>query len=101
VTKSPTGRFSIAVKTNVHSTPWYRLEFKKATSSVDEEIVSSEHLIDDLRTADRVIMTDLLGSVVVDAQGQSAAADVAGLAHGVYVVRVEKEGSIRTLKLLR
>lgn len=101
VAKSPTGRFSIAVKTNVHGTPWYRLEFKKAVSSVAEEIVSSEHLIDDLRTADRVIMTDILGSVVIDAQGQSAASDMSGLAHGVYVVRVEKEGSIHTLKLLK
>lgn len=68
------------------------------TDVAEDENVPIDQLI---RTADRVIMTDLLGSVVVDAQGHIAAAEMAGLARGVYLTKVEKDGASRTLKLLK
>lgn len=115
VAKSPTGRFSIAVKTNEHGTPWYRLEWVKTTSSVAEagsqseagsddrtvtESVTMSEAISVLSTADHVVVSDLLGGIVAISDGPLQAAALESLPRGVYVMRVENGGQFRTLKVL-
>lgn len=107
VTKSPTGRFSIAVRTNETGTPWYQLQWVKTTSSVEEtadrnavESVAMSEAISVLSTADHVVVSDLLGGIVATSDGPMQVAELDALPRGVYVMRVEIGGQFRTLKVL-
>jgi hypothetical protein len=50
--------------------------------------------------ADRVVVADVLGNIMLQADGQSVSAAMATLPRGVYVVWVELEGQIQTLKVM-
>jgi len=103
VERSPTGRFSIAVETNVDQSPWYLVEFANVPTSVDEEgrapylsvapnpVTDGSLTVRHVSAAQTVELVDLTGAVVRTqvAAGESTHIETSGLAAGVYTVVID------------
>lgn len=117
VGKRAGGKFTALVSTAQSSTPWYRLEFSRGTTSVDESQMKKRlTILDNGSESDNVLffvdqpaafvgLLDSRGSWVVT-EGRrvgTSSLDAAHLAAGVYqlVVRYETGGSESAMILIR
>lgn len=103
IERSPTGRFSLAVETNVDQSPWYLVEFSNIPTSVAEgglppairavpnPVTDGRLSVHHADAAHRVDVVDLTGAVVRTqaASGSLTSLNVNGLAAGVYTVLVD------------
>lgn len=111
VTRSPIGRFSIAVNTGQLKTPWYRLEFSRINTSVDEDgEVASTDVVPNPAYGDVVYVRHHTGAAtvaLVDVNGVvlrtlnasadgNTSIDLNGLATGTYAVVVTGNGKAVT-----
>lgn len=68
----------------------------------DQPMFTDSRTLEQLITSvDRVFVLDLRGNEVVDAAGSNVMENISSLPRGVYVIKFEKEGVSRTLKLLK
>lgn len=112
IARSPTGRFSIAVNTGQLKTPWYRLEFSRINTSVDEEQAASilavvpspatgdVAYVRHHHNASTILIVDVNGVVlrtVTASTNGNTAVDLSGLANGTYAAVVAgSRGAVTT-----
>ena len=113
VERSPTGRFSMVVETNVDQTPWYLVEFSRVSTSVDEEgaapfvsvapnpVYDGSFTVRHIGPAQQIEIIDMTGSIVrrQSATGEATRIQTLGLASGVYTVMVDggRHGAARVV----
>ena len=106
------GRFTFSVQPNVAQTPWYRLEFSRATTRVNDDAVSASLRIAPQPSTDgqlhigvseQVVAIDVLdinGTIVrerVTVMPDVLSVSIGDLASGVYIVRAHlRDASIAT-----
>lgn len=106
------GRFTFSVQPNVAQTPWYRLEFSRATTSVNDDAVSASLRIAPQPSTDgqlhigaseHVVAIDVLdinGAIVrerVTVMPDVLSVSIGDLASGVYIVRAHlRDATIAT-----
>ena len=95
IARSPTGRFSIEVNTKTDQSPWYRVEFSRINTSVDDEEGTSIAIAPNPATnhfnvigenVTHVRVVDMLGNIVYN--GTDATVNTTQLASGNYSVQI-------------
>ena len=103
IERSPTGRFSIAVETNVDESPWYLVEFSNIPTSVEEggvapvvgvapnPVFDGSFTVRHVSAALQIEVVDMTGAVVrsQSATGEATRVPTRGLASGVYTVMID------------
>jgi hypothetical protein len=108
-TRRTNGRFAFELSTATAATPWFKIQYRMTTSSVDEErdnnvrlMNNDEDIVAVAKGRVRLTITDIRGAIVADVTGvESVAVSTSVMSAGAYyAVAVDAHGGIRRMPIV-